>query len=506
MSDEKKPGNQDPVPTPSNDILLSIDDNFSLIENRLGNGMGFVKAKYPILQNKVQIGLIFIESMSDKILISKNIIEPLVLSQDSPAPETADLLTWIKSKYIYIPNTCVVDNLEAAMDGLLHGNSIIFMDGSPKALALVTKKLESRAIGTPETEATMLASMDSLTENLDTNVSLILRRIPSANLYIKKFTAGKLSQTELLLISIKDICQTSMIEDVSNRIESIDTDIIDGIGSLAELIQDKPFSLFPKYRQTQRPDTIVRNLASGRFVILCSNSPFGMLAPITFWDNLKTMDDYADKPSTATYLRIIRLLAFALSILISPLYLAFVTYNHSIVPPSLAVNITKGREGVPFPSIVEILVMSVSITIIREAAQRIPGAVGYFVGSLAAVVIGQATVNAGYISGTALIVVAISEISSFAISSTTLLYASRLLNYFMILLSGFFGMFGVCNGVAIIIWHMLTLESFGVPYVYPLVPIDRNALRDVILRLPLTSLTKRQELIVKKNKFRRRKK
>ena len=167
------------------------------------------------------------------------------------------------------------------------------------------------------------------------------------------------------------------------------------------------------------------------------------------------MDDYAQDSIASSYLRFIRYLAYFISTTISAMYLAFVSYNHIIVPPSLAQNIAQGRTDVPFPSFVEIILLTLVISIIREASLRIPGATGYFIGTMSAIVIGQATVSAGYVSASVIIVISISVVSSFAISSSSLLYTTRLINYFLIILSGAFGMFGFINGIVLIVWHMI---------------------------------------------------
>ncbi|MBP2663418.1 MAG: gerAA 2, partial [Firmicutes bacterium] len=177
-------------------------------------------------------------------------------------------------------------------------------------------------------------------------------------------------------------------------------------------------------------------------------------------------------------------------------------YNQIIVPQSLAVTIAAGREGVPFPSGVELLLMTFGMTIIREAALRIPGSVGYFIGTLAAIVIGQAAVAAGYVSASIIIVVAISEISSFAVATTRITYTSRLINYSFIILAGFLGMFGLICGIVIIFWHLSSLESFGVPYLYPFIPFDLEGMKDTFIRMRLSVLKKRLRILAPFNRVR----
>ena len=286
---------------------------------------------------------------------------------------------------------------------------------------------------------------------------------------------------------------------MESRLNNIDIDMVDGVGVLAELINDKPTGIFTTYQQTERPDVVAKRLSEGHFCILSNNSPFALICPMNFWDNFKTMDDYSESPAASSLLRIIRFIAFIIATIISPLYLSSVTYNHTIVPPSLALNISVGREGVPFPSIIELIGMTIIIDIIREAGIRMPGMIGYFIGTLGAVIIGQAAVTAGYVSASLIIVVAFSAIASFAISSTILVNPSRIINYFLILLSGVFGMFGFLNGIFIIFWRLATLESFGVPYLYPVIPLEFGGWKDIFFRAPLRLLKKRLKLIAPVN-------
>ena len=337
----------------------------------------------------------------------------------------------------------------------------------------------------------MLGSLDSLTENISTNCYLINKRLPSPNLRFEKFTLGRLLKTEVKLLWIEGIARTSAVDDVRSRIQMIDIDIFDGIGMLAGLITDRPSSVFPTYKQTQCPDVISKSLTDGQFAVLCDNSPFAFIGPVSFWDHFKTMDDYAQDTVASSYLWIIRYLSYVLCTTISPLYLAFVSFNHIIVPDTLAQNISKGRDAVPFPTFLEIMLLTIMLSIIREASLRIPGTMGYFIGTMSAIVIGQASVSAGYFSALVIIVVSVSIISSFVVSSFTLLYRTKMINYVLIIMSGAFGMFGFLNCVVLVIWHMTFLESFSLSFLHPIIPFDFNAIKDTLVRAPFKKLNKR---------------
>ena len=464
-------------------VLSTIEENFQLLYAILGKDMGLVTGKYAILEGTAQAGVIYIESLTDQNLVSVQVIAPLIRGKIDAPTDSEALLTLIQSKFIHVPNLKTTSQIAEIAKGLLNGDTVLIINGLSTALIIGSRKVEKRSIDKPENEGTVLASSESFTEDLATNVGLVIKRIPTPSLRFEELTVGVLSRTKLKLLWIDGIANAKVVEEARRRINNINVDHLDGIGALAELIEDNPLSIFPKYRQTQRPDVVVKNLTEGRFAILSDNSPFSFFAPSSLWDNFKTMDDYAERTTSASYLRLVRYIAFLISILVSPIYLSFVTYNHIIVPQALAVNIATGRAGVPFPSVVELLLMTIAITIIREASLRIPGSVGYFIGTLAAVILGQASVAAGYISASIIIVVATSEISSFAVSTSTMVYTSRLINYFFIILAGMFGMFGLINGIAIIFWHLASLESFGVPYLYPLVPFEMAAMQDTFIRL-----------------------
>lgn len=485
-----------------NKIFYTIKENLDYVKNVTGDAIGLVENSYGIFGGKTEAGIAFIEAVADKDLISKYVIMPLIENNTKINQHADEILSMIQTTIIPAAKTYITGDMQLVISALYRGDTAFFLEGSEKAIVVGSSKLPKRAVEKPENESTVLGSQDSFTDDFDTNIGLIIKRLPMGKLRFESYTAGQLSKTKTKLVWLDGIANPKMIEDVKKRIKSIDVDIVDGLGVLAELIEDKPQSIFPKYRQTERPDVMARSLSKGCFAIILDTSPFAIVAPYTLWDNFKTMDDYEEKSSTSTYLRFVRYTAFLVSILATPLYLAFVTYNHAIVPPTLAVNIAANREGVPFPTVVEVILMSLAMSIIREAGLRMPGSVGYFIGTLAAVLIGQAIVTAGYVNAALIIVIAVSTISSFAVSAVTLLYSSRLLNYFLILLTGFFGVFGMINGFVLILWHLITLRSFGVPYLYPVIPFDLEEWKDTFIRAHYRNLTHRSRIFAPFNRER----
>lgn len=480
-------------------IFSSIKENFDYLRSFYGNGIDLVENVNTFSEKQLPIGITYIESITDSMLIRDNILYPILNIKGRLSNNPNDIMMYLKSNIISVPSTLLESDMDKITELIMTGSTVIFLNKAKTALVINSRKVERKGVEAPENESTVLGSQESFTDDIHINTSLLLKRLPIPGLNAAEFTIGSLSRTKVKLMWIKGIANQNAVDEASRRISQVDYDNIGGIGVLAELIEDKPTSIFPKYRQTERPDVAARALADGRFVVLCDGSPFGLVAPFMFWDTFKTSDDYEDRPAVSSYLRIMRYLAFVISTLISPIYLSFVTYNQPIIPTSLALNIAAGREGVPFPTVFEMLLLSMAITIIREAGLRMTKSVGYFVGTLAAIIIGTAVVSAGYVSASLIIVIAISTISSFAISTTTLLYPARLLNYFFILLAGFFGVFGIINGLVLMFWRLASLNSFGVPYLYPVIPFDRQGFKDVLIRSSFMKMKKRMKRLAPEN-------
>lgn len=485
-----------------NKIFLTVDENLRFLKDFFGSGIDLVACKNEILARHTPSGLVYIESIADPEMIRDHLLLPLLNCDQKPDPNADKTLFFIQTRIIAATDIRRTSDMAHIVKQILSGDTALFLENANYALVVGSRKVEKRAVDKPENESTVLGSQESFTDDIVVNTSLILKRLPAPTLRFEEFTVGRLSATKIKLLWLEGIANPEFIREAKKRIQKIDIDHMDGVGILGELIEDKPLSIFPKYRQTERPDVAARNLTDGRFAILCDNSPFAFIAPTALWDHFRSMDDYHEGVVTSSYLRIMRYVAFAFSILISSLYLSFVTYNQTIVPSALALNLAAGRESVPLPTVLELLILTLFITIIREAGVRMPGSVGFFIATLAAIVVGQAIVNAGYVSPSLIIVVAVGTIASFAITSTTLVYPARILNYVFIFSAAFFGIFGVINGLVFLFWYLASLSSFGMPYLYPLIPFDKDGMKDLFIRSRLNVRKRRMKFLSPRNRVR----
>ncbi len=479
-------------------VSTDINENLSFIKSLLGSSMSLVSCKFNIFKGRTEVGVFYIENLSDKYVISQQIIKPMV---ENVTNNPNDVIPSIKEILIINANIKESTEMDEIIHELLLGNTIIIIDKEKTALIIGSRKIEKRSVEKPENEVMVLGSKEAFVEDIETNCSMLIKRLPIPELRFEAFTVGKRSRTKVKLAWLEGIANKEIVEEARYRIKRIDADIGTGVGVLGEYIEENPLTIFYKFRETERPDMASRYLSEGYIVILCDLSPFALLMPLVFWDNFKSIDEYEDRVFPATFIRILRYLSFIISITISSLYLSFVTYNHSIVPPALAMSIADARKGVPFPTVVELLLMTLATDILREAGLRMPGLVGYALGTLGAVVIGQAAVMAGIVSAPVIIVVAISAISVFAIAMTTMVNTSRILNYMFILSSAFFGMFGLISAIIITVWHAISLKSLDVPYLYPVVPFEWEGFKDTFIRPRLSALTSRLKLIAPSNRY-----
>jgi spore germination protein KA len=473
-------------------LSSSIDDNINKIKNHIGISMDLVISEY-VLDNSIKLGIITIKNLSDTEKISNSIIKPILNSKESFSSQT-NVIKIIQNRIILIPGTKESSTFEDICNEIFKGNTVLLVDTETTALIAQTRKIEKRSIEMPINEITITGANDSFIEDIDTNVSMILRRIPIPELKSESFVVGRISKVKTRLFWVDGIANEDLIDEVKKRTNNIDLDWIEGTGIFAELIEDKPLSIFPKYRQTERPDMAAKVLIDGSVVILCDNSPHALIVPITFWDAFKSMDDYYFPVIVSSFIRILRLIAFFIAVFATPIYLSLAAFNQFSIPPMLGLSISMGRSGVPFPSIVEILLLTIIVDITREAGLRMPGIVGYTIGTIGAVVIGQAAVSAGYFSASSTAVVSISILSSFAIASTTMLNLSRILNYLLIILSSFFGIVGVFMGFALVLWYSASLESFSIPFLYPVIPFEWEGMKDTIIRSHFKASNKRLKL------------
>lgn len=364
-----------------------------------------------------------------------------------------------------------------------------------KYIALETKKDLSRSISTPITENTSRGALDSFTENIETNIGLIKRRIKSNDFWTKDYTLGKYTKTSISIAYINTIANKDIINKLDFLINNIDIDGIISTGSIRNLIEKENKSLFPNIISVEKPYTVCKYLLQGNIIILVDNDPFVLIMPITFNDFFISEEDDYNKSKNVIFTRIFRYIAFFITLLTPATYLALTTYNQEIIPTKLLTSIAAQRESVPFSAFIECILMIAAFELLKESDLKLPSFANSALSIVGALILGEAAVSAGIVSPIMIIVVAITAISSLIFTETELVNALRWYRIFLMIGASVLGIYGLLIVFIYLLINLASYDSFGLPYLTPYAPVISAGLKDSIYKAPLIKQRKRNKLI-----------
>ncbi|RZT23348.1 spore germination protein [Fictibacillus sp. BK138] len=485
------------------ELSPSLHINVDRIKKRLGNPTDLIIREFEFeLEQKVTATLIFLEEMNDTQLLSEFILDPLMKltsdKQSSPVP-VEHALHYIKQNALALGRVLDVETEEEMLEALLAGLSVLLVEGNTKGLKMGTNGGKMRNIEEPTSEVVIRGPKEAFTESMKTNISLIRRKVRSPDLRIEKFVVGDITRTDLAIVYMDNIVNPLIVQEIKERIEQVKTDGLLETGQLEEFIQDETVTVFPQLMSTERPDVVIGNILEGRVGIIVNGTPFSLIAPTQFIQFFQSSEDYYMRYDISTFLRLLRFSVFIISLIAPSIYIALTTFHQAMIPTTLLFGLAAQREGVPFPAIAEAMVMEITFEILREAGIRMPRAVGVAVSIVGALVLGQAAVQAGLVSPAMVIVVGITAVASFAIPSFAVATSARLLRFPLMIISSVFGFYGITLALIVIVAHLTSLRSFGIPYLSPFAPIQTQDLKDSLFRFPVSHLFKRPENLAKKN-------
>ncbi len=474
-------------------LVRSLEANLEVIEKMVGPSQDVAIRRLRIGNQQVSVAVISVNEFAGLQQV-EDLIEVLTIDlvegplSDTPAHKLPEV---IADRLLQSRKVRLADTLDALWRLLIDGFTAILMEGHDEAIGCSTEGVVYRAIEESPTEPSIKGPRDGFIESLETNISLIRRRLRTPNLWTESFTAGSLTRTRMAIAYIKGLAHEELIDEVRQRVSRIDVDGILASAQVEEYIEDHPISPFPIVYRTERPDRVVAMLLEGRVAVLIDGSPFAFCAPTQFSMLLRAPDDYYEKASTVGFLGILRYFTFWFSMLMPGMYVGALTFHHEIVPTELLFKIVASREGVPFPVAVEVMLMELVFETLREAGLRLPKAVGSAVTIVGALVLGDAAISAGVVSPSVVIVVALTAIASFTTPNFSFSLAARLLRFAFIALGGVFGLFGIQFGFLLIILLLTSMRSFGYPYFAPMGPLILSDFRDVLVRAWWWQMTRR---------------
>lgn len=488
---------------PLSTILLT---NTQVLKRLFANSIDIAFRELVIGREQIPALIIFLDGLVDKNKINGQIMKSLMEIQYFPitASNPASQIEFVKRVFLEAGEVKEIATIGEIADAVLIGDTVLLLNGEAKALEIVTKGWESRNVAEPITEGVVRGPREGFTETLRTNTALLRRRIKSPHLKMEKFIVGRITQTEINLAYLAGTADDKVVAEVRTRIGRIDVDSILESAYIEELIEDTPYTVFPQIEHSERPDKVAAAILEGRVAILVDGTPFVLTVPTVMFQFWQSSEDYYERYPVGSFVRMIRFVFSTMALLLPGVYVAVVNYHQEMLPTALLISIVGAHEGVPFPIYVEAFLMEITFETLREAGVRLPQPVGQAVSIVGGLVIGEAAVRAGLVSPVTIIVVSLTGIASFALPSYNLSWSLRLLRFVFGFLGFLAGLYGIMLGMLILVIHITSLRSFGVPYFSPMAPFKRQDMKDTMIKAPIWAMSKRPYSIPTNNRIRQK--
>lgn len=480
-------------------LVSNLDENLHNIKSMLDNPDDLIAREFTIGNTDHRCAVVYLDGLADKMVINDQIMKNIQIESVESEKELSDkavhLVDQLYNKVLSVCEGKRALSSDEILYSILSGDTLLYVDGTNQVLILSSKGWENRSIEEPITEAVIRGPRDGFIENLRTNTMLIRRSIRDPNLRFKSYKIGRRSKKDLVLVYVDGIVNPHIVKEVNRRLSSIDMDDALETGHIEQWIEDNFLSPFPQIDHTERPDKVVGAVLQGKVAILLDGTPFVLIAPMTFGNTLQSQEDYYERWIVGSLVRILRYLGAFIAVFLPSLYIALVSYHPGMIPSKLAFSIAATREGVPFPVFIEALLMETTMELLREAGIRLPKPIGQTIGIVGGLVIGEAAVAAGIVSPVMVIIVAITAVSSFSMPSYSTALAFRVIRFGFMVAAALFGLYGIILAYIVINIHLVNLKSLGVPYTTSFSPGFGRDWKDLILRFPITMLTRRPKYL-----------
>ena len=487
-------------PTGPHQVSKSLDENMAYITKRFSIPLNndFILRKITMKNNRKAF-LVFIDGMVDSDAVNNNIIKSLIEMPYFSDEEIYKYEDEIIEKFITHSQAISTDDMDKIAEEVNFGGCAVFVDGFTRGFSLDVRKWGTRSIDKPENEQSIYGPQEAFAEMIRNNTALVRKIIKTEKLIAESVKLGSVSQTRGLLLYINDIANDKIVKEAKRRLKSITMDYVISIEEVEMMIEDKTFAPTTQILETERPDRVARALTQGKVAFLLNGSSKALIFPTTIFELSHAASDPYLRVPYANMSRIIRLITTFASVLLPGVYLATTLFHGEVIPTYLLYSVSASRENVPFPSVLELILMDVSFEMIREAGLRMPGAIGSTLGIVGGLILGQAAVSAKIVSPIMIIIIAITGIGSFATPDYSLGWSYRILRLIFIALGSLLGFYGIAAGVVLYAILLGTKTSFGVPFLSPLPKIGSKATDNSLFVNPIWKREKRPSFLMPKN-------
>lgn len=439
--------------------------------------------------------IIYLETVSSSNKVNDYILKNVIDNKDKINKNNFQ-------NYLAGPNTKRIDKYDKIEYFLTNGFTIVILKDN--IYGVETRADINRAVANADIETSINGPKDSFTENYQINIGLIKRRLKSHNLKIDNRVIGRKTSTQVGVLYFEDIADQELVQNILEKLDNIDIDGVIDSSSIGYLLGDEESSVYPTFLQTERPDMVSTALLEGKIAIVMDTTPFALIIPAFFIDFINPNIDNYSKSKNINFIKILRIFAYFLSMIAPALYIAVMNYNQETIPTNLLIDFAIQRNGVPFPTIVETILMLAVCEILRESDLRFPSNYGSAISILGAIVLGEASVSAGIASPITIIVIAITFISSLTFSNVEINNSLRFFRFIFIILAGFFGLYGITLGLLFFLIYTTNVKSFGKPFFAPIAPFDKVYFHNTIFKIPLKKDKIRSSMLTKTNKTKQR--
>ena len=465
-----------------------LNDNINLITQVCGRSMDVI-IRHLLLPNGQRAAAFLIDGLADSKHLGRDLFMPLTRADKNGSYTARELAETVLS----IAEFSIEHDMQTIIESVLQGLTVLFLDGDDSAVCMQAIDWPQRSVEEPGTDVVIRGPREGFIEALRPNVALLRRKIHHPDFRVETRRIGRYSRTDVALVYVESIVNREVLQLVKKRIDKIDIDAVLDSGCVEQFLQDKPGSLFPLVGIAEKPDIAASRILEGRICLIVDGSPVVLTVPMLFVEGLHSPEDYYTNFIYASWIRLIRSLAFMLSLWLPGFFVATVTFHQEIVPLKLLISMSEAEFNTPFSIGLSLLIISLVYEILREAGIRLPKPAGQAVSIVGAIIMGDAAVSANLISTPVLIVLAFTVVASFV--SSAYVYASSLLRFIFLILGWILGLYGLLLGAVSMMIYLCSLESFGVPYFAPFAPLDLSALKDSVLRFPLHLMKKRPAVL-----------
>ncbi len=469
-------------------ISTDISHNLKIIKERFGvpGNFDFIMREFEVSfeDRNVDGFLVFYDGLVNKTFINRDIMRGLIQSC-GPVPEGEEWNNIFYKKLITLAPLSMKTNFEDITEDVTFGHCLIFIDGCDCCFSADVKGWGSRGVNQPIREASLSGPQEAFNEVIMNNLALIRKILKDPNLIAENIKVGTKSNTPCAMLYIKGITNKKLVEQIRYRLNNIDTEYIFSSGDVEMLLENKTFYPMTYTLKTERPDRAASMLAEGKVVIIVQGSPFVLVLPTTAADLIEASEDNYVRVPEANFMRLIRLAGMALSLFLPGVFVAIMLFHHEILPSDLLIAIEASREVVPFPLVIELILMELAFELIKEASIRVPSPVGSSLGIIGGLILGQAAVEANIVSPISIIIVSIAGLGAFATPSVALSRSLALIRFALIIFGALSGLLGVICLTFIGLAVLSSSSTYGVPFLSPITPKDGTPSIDAVLVKPI---------------------